>query len=578
MPKSRVSASNSGNNTMAFTITGQSGATLNAGARTFQQLAITSCVLKFQSLAEDTLTWTSATTNAAGAGTIVPDLGQVVELLDGATRRFRGHVTKTRVRGNRVTVEASGPWWWMTRVMLSSNRTDANGGTSERVQFVFPTGDLRGMIINLLDRAIDVGVPINRGTAGQMAAMYDVCKVTLSNMSYAAALAKLMSRCPDAVAWFDYGTGEVNPRLKIARRSGENAMTEMDLAIGTEIEDIDIQPRLDLEVSRVVLPYMDRNPTTGKPRYQEQASGTAVTGKLQVAVVSGPEIVEQLPLEDFESYNIRTSSSITADWVSSRDPSLAAIKEQYSILGAPGTSVTTYSGSGTSRKATTRSFPPIQFRRENGASATMTGRHLVLTENVPDWVMRKYKGIRVTITGTWIAQWLDSVRGLNSTPSAGFRALEAGAVTGKGKEKSVTTGEDSKYDNEWLARPFSVQGILINTKFGNKKNVYKPWDWDFLNPPAGMAAGLRTSQNWVPWEGPITTVHGTLSGQNLLNRSVNVTGTLSECASMKALAKAITFDLMRGRRTIQLGAPARIDFGTAVGRVNVSPQDVIEEL
>ncbi|RYD38760.1 MAG: hypothetical protein EOP87_00910 [Verrucomicrobiaceae bacterium] len=556
---------------MAFTIKGEAGASMNATARTFSQLGILECQLKFQSLSDDTLTWTSR------PGAILPELGQVVELLDGATRRFWGNVTKLRPRGNRVTVEVSGPWWWMTRIKLSSNRTDPNGGTDTRAQYLFPTGDLRGMVIDLMDRAIAEDVPMERGTGTQIAEMYDVSKVTLSDMSYAAALAKLLSKVPDSGTWFDYGTGSTLPRLKVVRRGGADAMLEVALEVGTDpIEELDIQPRLDLQIARVELPFLDRHPVTGKPRFQKQASGTAAPGKLQIVTVSGPEIVDQLPLEDFESYNIQTASGITADWVKKHDPQLAALNEQYGILGGVATSVTTYSGSGISRKATTRTFPGIKFRRDNGKAVTITGKYLVLTDNVPDWAMKAYKGVRVTVTGTWVWQWKDSIWGVSSTPNAAFRAMEAGSITGKGKESSVTVGETSFYDNEWLARPFSAQGVLINTKFGNPKNVYKPWDFDFLSPPAGMASGLRQAQNWVPWEGTIRTVHDTVSGHNLLlARVINLTGDLAECATMKAMVKAVSYDLMRGRRTIHLGSPARLDFGTAVGRVANAPQDVV---
>lgn len=565
---------------MAITIKGEAGKTLNATSRTLKQLNIGSGILRFQSLADDLLTWTAATTNAAGAGTIVPDIGQVVEVHDGATRRFRGHVTKVKPGMKSVTVEAAGPWWWMTRIKLSSTRTDPNGSDSTRAQYVFPTGDLRQMIISLLDRAIDEGVPMERGTGTQIAEMYDWCKVTLSDMSYAAALANFISRVPDAVVWFDYGTGSTLPRLKIARRGGADAMTEMDITYGVDVEDFSIEPRLDLEISRTEIKYMDRHPVTGRPRFQTQGSGTAQTGKLQIVTVSGPEIVDQLPLEDFESYRLKTTTGLDSTWVSKNDSGLAAVRQQYGMIGAIGTSVTTYRASGTTRRPYTSYFPGLKFRKQNGSFVkSLTGKYVVISTDIPDWVVEKYGGMRVTITGTWIAQWRDSVQGMGTGWSKAFQALRVGAETGKGLEKEVTVGEDRLYENEWLARGFEVAGVLINTSFpGEGSDVYKPWDWDFLNPPAGMAGGLRQSQNWVPWEGSITTAHQTVTGANLLPRAMNLLNALPACATMKALNKAVTYDLVRGRRTFQLGAPARIDLGTAMGRVAVAKQDVIEIL
>lgn len=564
---------------MGWEIKGEAGKNLDATLRSFEDLNITAASLKFQSLAEDTFTWTAGTTSAAGGGTTVPEVGQVVSLFLDGNRKFRGHVMRPRRTAKGVTVTVQGPWWWMQRIYLTQNQTDANGVTDERVQYIFPTGNLRTNIIALLDRAIANGVPMLRGTGTQIAEMYDFTKTTLSNMTVAAALAKMLAKVPDAVAWFDYTIEGENPKLKIARRNGTDAAAAQSFTIGTDIfdGDISIYPREDLEVTRVELPYMDRNPTTGKPRFQRQSNGTAETGKLQIITVSGPEILDYLPKEDFESYAIKTNAaaSLSDAFISVTDPQLAAIKNEYGIVGGEGTVVTDYAGTDTNKTLRTKNFPGVTYTRDNGdVIGTLTGRHVVTSQSIPQWAVDQYNGIPVTVTGTWIAIY-NAETGTDKDWSDGFEALRAGAQTGGGFRNSDEITSGRVLYKFWLARPFSFRAVLINTSFPASTTVYKAWDFDFVTPPAGMAQGLRIAQNWKPYDGQFTLCYDEVTGTNELGKPVNIFGSITAHQTMKALVKSLTYDIKRGRATYQLGAPARTDLGTAMGRVSTSPQDVI---
>ena len=88
---------------MSWIIKGEAGKTLDATARSFADLNISGCLLKFQSLAYDQLTWQAGTLNASGAGTIVPDYGQIVELWWNSTRKFRIFREKTKARMNGIS-------------------------------------------------------------------------------------------------------------------------------------------------------------------------------------------------------------------------------------------------------------------------------------------------------------------------------------------------------------------------------------------------------------------------------------------------------------------------------------------
>jgi hypothetical protein len=115
----------------------------------------------------------------------------------------------------------------------------------------------------------------------------------------------------------------------------------------------------------------------------------------------------------------------------------------------------------------------------------------------------------------------------------------------------------------------------INQSWPTLTTVYKPWEYDFLTPPAGLAANLVAAQNWVPWEGPVTLVADDCSGDNLLPGKYHIANGYQAQADMGAMARAVEHDIMRGRTTVELGAPARLDFGSLVARIRRDPKDNI---
>ena len=382
------------------------------------------------------------------------------------------------------------------------------------------------------------------------------------------------------MAWFDYSAEGELPKLKVSRRNGANAAEAATFTIGTDIfeGDISISPREDLEVKRVELPYMDRHPNSGKPRFQRQSSGTTAPGKLQIVTVSGPEIVNFLPKDEFESASIKTvaASPITDNFVSANDSDLAAIKKEYGITGGVDYYFRTYSkstnslGGGVQVITELHQFPGVKYQRDNGSYLTnFSEKFLVVSAELPAWAKKQWKGIDVTITGTWISAWNYATQG--NSFSAGYTALRAGAQVGVGDFSDTVSGDR----RAWLARPFSVRAVLLqsvtgmpdNPPWATAKTVYKKWDYEFLTPPTGMATGLRIAQDWVPWEGNFTLVYDEVTGSNNLGKPINIEGSETECETMKALVKSLEYDIQRGRAKYSLGAPARLDLGTAMGRV-----------
>jgi hypothetical protein len=562
---------------MSWIIKGETGKTLDATARSLESLNISAATLRFQSLAADTLTWTAETSDATGAGTIVPDIGQVVELWWDTTRKFRGHVTAPKVGMRRISITVEGPWWWLDRINLTSEilpYTGASSGAAERASYVFATGSLKTHLEALIDRAIANGAPITRGT---VAAMYDVPKMTLSESSCAAALATLLAWCPDAVAWFDY-SGSL-PAINIYRRDATEA-SATTFTIGTDpVETCDITPRLDLEVKQVDLNYVERNATTGRPAWAAQSavSGTPAAGQRQIVTVSGPEIVDYLPKDDFDTVDLQTISTVTDAFVSSRDSYLSPLVEQYgSIPGGVNNYVQYWTGTDTSKTEHLVYYPGVNYQRKDGTLFTageIAAKHLVLGATVPDWVLKQYGGEEVTVSGTWTSFFATlDYSGSHVVPDV-YYDLQGFYYTGF--SNSETIGASRFYTGRWTALAWSLQAIVIDTAFAASTAVYKAWDYDYLHPPAGLAAALQAAQSWVPWEGPIVVVGDEVSGDNLLPRKYHLANCLAPCATMGALARGVSHDLTRKRTSIDLGAPARVDFGSLVGRVRREPQDNI---
>lgn len=561
---------------MGWEIKGESGKTLNATLRSFPALNIERWNLKLATLADDVFTWTAATTDASGSGTIIPDAGQVVELYLDGVRKFRGHVGSPSVGLKSVAVTVLGPWWWMSRIDLSSAVTDSTGAVSDRSTYVFPTQSLQTSLRALIDRAIAMGVPITRGS---VAAAFSVPKISLANMSFASALAELMRWLPDAVAYFDYA--DALPELRIARRDD---MAVFTLALGSANIDMDggfeLAPRQDLEVKRVQLKYVQRVATTGKPFWKNQNFGTATTGKIQIVTVSGPEIVDFLPKDDFESYTIKTvaAAALPANEVSRRDSVLAGIRKTYgAVEGEPGAAINTWKGSATLKSLSVVRTAATTFRRPNGSfltSSQVAARRMVTSTDIPEWARKLYGALDVTVSGEWLAVYYPPAGTSTKKWGPSFEALRVGGLTGGAFRNGDTFGGNEKDYLYYVIRPFSFPAVLINTAFVKATKVYKPWDYDYLEPPADLAENLTAAQNWLPWEGRVTLVADDVNGYAACQRKIRVTGGYTPWATMDALVKSVTYD-HRGRTTYELGAPARTDFGSLVNRVRREPRDNI---
>jgi hypothetical protein len=569
---------------MSWNIKGEAAKTLDATVREISTLNIDSATLRFESMANDSLAWSAKTEDATGAGTIVPDSGQVVELWLDSVRKFRGHVLAPKVGTKRIGIEAVGPWWWMTRIPLTSDQVDGVGVTAERANYVFATGDHKTKIETLLSRAITNGVPMRLGTVD---AMFDTPNMSLAEMNCGQALAELLAWVPDAVLWFDHTdiTGDGTPIANVTRR-GTMAATTYALGVDAVI-DAEITPRLDLEVAHARLDYVTRNVTTGKPTWATQSAGSLVDGKKQIVTISGPEISAYLPADDFDSYDIQTAATSGAplsDYVESQDAETAPTGATWSIGNGAAYSLLSnydYTTGWLNTGSNAQTTSATTFTKKDGTAAVLTGKAILLTEGLPDWVKRElgHTFEEITITGDLRhAYTLNNNLG-TSYPSPADNALPswyASVTYFRTFSGGASVGSRAKL--LYSFHRFSVGAVLVDSSWPSLTTLYKPWDYDFLSPPAGLAAALQAAQNWVPWEGPISIIADAVTGNNMLAAKYNLSNALPACATMQTLARSISHSILGGRTIIDLGAPARGDFGTLTSRIRRQPRDNIVNL
>jgi hypothetical protein len=578
---------------MSWTIKGEAGAALDATVRTLASLNVSEAKLTLTSLDADKFEWTAATSDPTGAGTIVPDAGQLVEVFYSGTRRFRGHVTIPRVTTGQVIVTVEGPWWWMTRIPLTQIQADDTAATAERPSYVFPTQSLKTSIEALIDRAIANGVPIIRGS---VAAMFDFPRITLSEKSCAQALADLMSICPDAVAYFDYSSASGFPTLNITRRG---VMTDTTLTLGTDdIERIDLSPRLDLEVSQVKIGSVTRNVTTGANTWATQTSGTSVPGKNQILVTSGPEVADFLPKDRFDQVAIQTFTMPTGgipigilttssphsatgvtgaakDFALQNDENLATMIREfgtsfssYLILSNGGRYLVSLFTTGNLNGA-----PGVFLDKPNLISKAATAGLFVVNsaDPIPDWL--KWEN-GYTVQDATFTAYVRYTRGaLTAAPSWWDEAIRRAESVLVGYPANTGGSTGQQQYNAFF--PINIPCKLVSVSHPALTTIYRQWDYDYVNPPAGLATALLGTQNWIPYEGQIRLVADAVDGIQDLYRKYNVSGSLAAHAAMGALPKRLQYDITQGRKTIELGAPARTDFGSLASRFRRSPKDNI---
>jgi hypothetical protein len=576
-----------------YIIKGEAGKTLNATDRFLgADLLAVNASLRFENLGPDVLTWTCRTESITAGETIIPDVGQQVELWDSTStqRYFRGWVTQARATNFGVQVVIEGPWQWLQKIDVTTSLTSIT--TDTRPTIIFNEATIASNITALLNRAIALGAPI---AIGAFALTYNIPKLQLSMMSCADVLAELMRWVPDCVGWWDYtGTGSGTPTFNLSRRP---TMATQTLAVGiSALVDFDLTGRPDLVPSRVEIKYIERQ-ADGRPTYRVQAAGTSAgstpVGKNQTIGLSGKELDTFLPPDDYQSYTAKISNANdtlnnTRIQLLPMIPEVAASRAQFS--GRPNaTDVTLANGETITLQTSTSGVgtriypqPALQFLNpDTGLAISRIGKRFISSPEPPEWADGVFANIeKVRITGR-IYRIVESTL-VNSTGGGGIDApnIENWAVAFPWSSQLLLTGfypSTTILGYPWArvllyALDFEVDTFLTTSPIGSS-TIYKPQDYDYLAPPASLATNLLAVQGFTPYDGSVRLQANSLGSLlNYLQYKVNITGAHSGLSTAGALVRATTYDLASQSIDLEVGAPSRFNFTALGGKVRQTPQ------
>lgn len=399
-----------------WTIQGETGKAWDNTTQTLEFRAIEAAQLSFRSLEADELSLgiipEDFTTYTA------PELGQTVKLYRNGSLFFTGTVTdvQTSITANAqgLSVTVSGPWWWMERVNYTSTQTDGTGATATRMTGVFGDAangtNLQTAIQTAINNIAALGVPIaNIAGGSSVAAFFTVPRVTLNQGTCAFVITELCRMVPDVMVYFDYSSA--TPTLQVTRRG---VATTRTLTLGTdEVDALNIKPVYEMKVDQVALPYIERD-VLGRTKFNQQASGTAATGRVQIITVSGPELDTFLPNDLFEVQPVRSSLTLN-DFAYDNCTQFDAAKQAGMLrtaLDYDGRSFFLYNQPSISSISSLFYAPNAIITDEAKKVYTITDREILSPESVSDWAVNEYELLRVSITGQWSGLFLTK---LNTT-------------------------------------------------------------------------------------------------------------------------------------------------------------------
>jgi hypothetical protein len=635
---------------VAWTIVGEAGKTLNATSRSLETLQIEEARLDFRSVDTDELALTISPEDVTTA--LLPELGQTITLFRNGTRFFHGYVVDRPVQiGNNaqtVSVVVAGPWWWLDRINLTSTKTDDTGATAERLSYVFGTAaggvNLKTAIEALMDRAIALGAPFQRGT---VATFFDVPRITLNQCTCAQALSELVRLVPDTMAWFDYST--TPPTFNVTRRSVATVET---LAIGTSpIESISIRPVWEMKVDQVRLPYITRN-VTGARVFNEQASGTSATGRVHMLTVSGPELDTFLPRDLFDSVQCTAGGGIAGSIAYAIDSAREFIRKYgTNPINASAKTATAVSYWANGQGLTVTNYNVLPSVLPSGYDGVFFGPEQ--GDSPPDWLIEQAGLIKYIPNGDiWGSdpqspssrfdfdrrQLFNSIFGTetywfqNYPAGPGTDMYSTKAFRGKGLEfwiaptsftttlicsgacrtnavsnaialpltfSNVTdyyvgvtvtwtktsgvvfTDEITAYNGStkvatlsksWATNRPTTSDTFVLSGFP----VFRSEDYTFIAPTASLAANLKAAQDFIPYSGTIELTEQDAGGTRYRGKTINISGSFTEYASMLALVESESLDLKSGQTSVNLGTPPRLDFRSFTDKIRRTPTDNFE--
>jgi len=455
-----------------WTITGEAAKAWDTTSKTLAERAVENASLTFRSVGIDELVLNISPQNVVSY--TAPTYAQRVDLFRNGTRFFTGYVTNVRTTSNNsITVTISNAWWFMERINYVTSQTDGAGASANRITGVFGNAtsgtNLTTAIQTAIDTSVSLGAPMANIAGGSTVGSYfDIPRVTLNQSTCAQVISELVRLVPDTMTYFDYTNA--TPTFNVVRRA---AATTRTLTIGTSpVEDFDVNPMIELQVSQVVLPYVTRD-TNGLTSYQTQSSGTATVGKIQVLTISGPELDTFLPSEYFDS------ATLTGFPLATQFEDFVLSSSQFAGAVANGLRFTKiniqqgqrqYSGYSSGKGPTTGSFSPnvrsVQYTQpaasitdDTGQPASL-GSQLILSDNLPEWAITAHNLKPIVISGQWIYEWKDTIYNLGT-----------GYVSNEGLPSWIASLSGAQKDSFWdgdyhyilVGGEYTVQGYTTSS-------------------------------------------------------------------------------------------------------------------
>jgi hypothetical protein len=377
----------------------------------------------------------------------------------------------------------------------------------------------------------------------------------------------LVRLCTDAVAFFDY-----EPELPtlIIRRRRTDAPTK-DLFVGVSpMTSIDINPKIEMEVSEVVLPYVTRA-SDGRTQFQAQTFGTSTAPhrKRQVITISGPELDTYLPNFKYDTADIGTSSIYSSAVKTLIAQQLGYNANAFSL--SPGISATIVNARGCNWPVdyvSTNSFsipgPNLTANRQS-----IINTHQILTSGtVPSWLTTQ--PITATLSGN-IYTYHRYDTGCSETQTWPLPS-NWNTIPWDNDKLGYT---DKSFFGQKVRYAWKSFSITVTAIQGSGGTFYAPSDYTFVNPPAGLAQFLKECADFVPYEGTIVLQEQDIPQFGYRGGCINIKNSLSEYSNMKALVSSEQMIVESGQTTITLGTPARFDYSNLVDRIRRTSQDNI---
>lgn len=326
----------------------------------------------------------------------------------------------------------------------------------------------------------------------------------------------------------------------------------------------------------------------------QAGAGSGTVGRQQVLVVSGEELDTFLPNDYFDSVQLKTVKAVPVsgpentafnNLLKEKSSLLAGILANYGTIGdGAGTGMTWWTGFSSGPKTQqTRTYPGITYVGENGQVISGTGKNIIAVGTIPDWLAGTVNGVEATLTCTWVATLLGS-NGSGSIPYTGwFAELAAQSIDPDGGSggyaNATTTGGTNNQWKKWAAVSISIPVVLTTSSYPALTTVYRPADYDFIQPPAGFAKGLQQSMAFTPYEGTFAIEEAEAGATRYLGTVVNITGhAVADLATMKAMVASVDIDIDLGTTSITLGSAPRLDYKEFLDRIRRTPQNNIKYL